>query len=100
MANLGGLGKRWFAIFVLANVLTGFVLIPLKLYPEFLIWQPTAWVTVFLIWGQLSSQVRAHKSPPIFPRVPVEPERIEEVDGFVERLVESEDEASSTHQDI
>tara|TARA_R110002096_G_scaffold44526_10_gene120337 strand:- start:3115 stop:4017 length:903 start_codon:yes stop_codon:yes gene_type:complete len=94
MANLGGLGSRWFAIFVLANVLVGFILIPLKLYPEFLIWQPTAWVTVFLIWGQLSAQVRAHKSPPIFPRVPVDPTPIEEVDSFVEKLTETDDESS------
>lgn len=98
MANLGGLGSRWFTLFVLANVLVGFILIPLKLFPEFLIWQPTAWVTVFLIWGQLSAQVRAHKSPPIFPRVPVEPTPIEEVDSFVEKLTESDDEPSH-HQD-
>lgn len=98
MANLGGLGSKWFAIFVLANVLTGFVLIPLQLYPEFLIWQPTAWVTVFLIWGQLSSQVRAHKSPPIFPRVPVAPTPIKEVDSFVEQLADGEEDPTH-HQD-
>ncbi len=97
MANLGGLGSRWFALFVVANVLVGFILIPLMLYPEFLIWQPTAWVTVFLIWGQVSPGVRAHKSPPIFPRVPVEPEPIKEVDGLVKQLTENDDENS--HQD-
>lgn len=71
MANLGGLGSRWFSAIVLANLLFGFILIPFRLYPELLMWQPIAWVVVFLIWGQASAKFRSYKAPSIFPRVPL-----------------------------
>ncbi len=70
MANLGGMGSRWFSAFVLANLLCGFILIPSRLYPELLMWQPIAWIVVFLIWGQASAKYRTYIAPPIFPRVP------------------------------
>ena len=71
--KLGNMGSRLFTAFVFANVLLGMVLAPARLYPEYLIWPPTAWIIVFTIWGQVSEKARSLKAPPIFPHVPVEP---------------------------
>lgn len=101
MANLGGLGSRWFSAVVVANVLCGFVLIPTRLYPELLMWQPISWVVVFLIWGQASAQFRVHKAPSIFPRIPVDEESEESNvfgGGGIENLTEAEDKALERHQ--
>jgi CDP-diacylglycerol--serine O-phosphatidyltransferase len=60
----GGLAKT---IFVTVNVVIGYVLGFLQLYPEWLVVPPTAWIVVFLIWGQTSPKARAFHPPPLFP---------------------------------
>lgn len=101
MANLGGLGSRWFTAFVAANVLIGYILIPARLYPEFLMWQPIAWTLVFVVWGQVSQRARACKAPPVFPRIPEEhdlsPE--DEKSELFEGLADGEDESALTRQE-
>ncbi len=87
MANLGGLGSRWFTVFVLANVLAGFVLIPARLFPEFLMLQPTAWTIFFLAWGQVAPTARGVRAPAIFPRVPL-PEDPADVKDFYDTLAD------------
>ncbi|MBL4637660.1 MAG: hypothetical protein JKY56_27645, partial [Kofleriaceae bacterium] len=104
MANLGGLGSRWFSVFVLANLLFGFILIPTRLYPELLMWQPIAWTVTFLIWGQASPQFRTFKAPSIFPRVPLpEEEGAEDGNVFggggIENLTDAEEEPMETRQE-
>lgn len=101
MANLGGLGSRWFAPFVAANVLVGFVLIPARLYPEFLMMQPTAWTVYFLAWGQVAPTARGVRAPAIFPRVPLpDPDPDDEKEFYDtladETLTEPEDESVIT----
>jgi len=103
MANLGGLGSRWFSAIVLANLLFGFILIPSRLYPELLMWQPIAWVVVFLIWGQASPKFRTFKAPAIFPRIPLpEDSEVEDGDlfggGGIEDLTEADDETQESTQ--
>jgi CDP-diacylglycerol---serine O-phosphatidyltransferase len=39
-----------------------------QLIPEALCWMPTIWMTMFLIWGQVSETARGLKPPRIFPR--------------------------------
>lgn len=39
-----------------------------QMFPEILCWMPTIWMTMFLIWGQLSATARGLKPPRIFPR--------------------------------
>jgi CDP-diacylglycerol--serine O-phosphatidyltransferase len=106
MANLGGLGSRWFTAFVLANVLAGFILIPARLFPEFLMLQPTAWTIFFLAWGQIAPTARGVRAPAIFPRVPLpEPDPDDEKEFYDhladdtmaladDTLAESEDETA------
>lgn len=104
MANLGGLGSRWFSAFVLANVAAGYILIPARLYPEFLMWQPTAWVLVFLSWGQLAPSARGRKAPPIFPRIgkvipPTDGEEFLDSLTDLDGLADADDEALATRQE-
>lgn len=54
--------------FVLVNVAIGYVLGFARLYPEWLVIMPSAWIVVFLVWGQMSAKARAYLPPPLFPR--------------------------------
>jgi CDP-diacylglycerol--serine O-phosphatidyltransferase len=67
MPKLKKASSRWFTAFMLVNVLLGYFFGVLRLYPEYLVWPPTMWVVVFLVWGQLSPVARAIKPPPLFP---------------------------------
>ena len=72
MLKVGRTQRRATTIFVLANVVVGYILGFARLYPEFLVIQPTSWIVVFLVWGQLSHKARAFLPPPLFPRAEAE----------------------------
>jgi CDP-diacylglycerol--serine O-phosphatidyltransferase len=69
MPKLGVMRSKLATAFVMANVVVGYVLGFARVLPEYLVWAPTLWLVVFLIWGQLSSHARAMVPPKIFPAV-------------------------------
>jgi CDP-diacylglycerol--serine O-phosphatidyltransferase len=54
-----------------ACVLSGYVFGWLQILPEYMLWMPTVWIIVFLVWGRFSEEARAlEPPPPLFPRSP------------------------------
>jgi CDP-diacylglycerol--serine O-phosphatidyltransferase len=54
--------------FVIVVVVAGYVGGFLRVYPELMVIPPTAWILVFLVWGQTSQSAKAYQAPPLFPR--------------------------------
>ena len=52
------------------NLVSGYVLGWLQLLPEYMLWMPTTWILVFLVWGKLAEEARSLEPPPLFPRTP------------------------------
>lgn len=73
MPKLGLLNSRSANIFIFSNVFAGYACGFLQLFPEYMVWPPTLWLVVFLIWGALSPSARRMKPPPIFPETEHEP---------------------------
>ncbi len=69
--KLGLATSRAATAFVMTNVAVGVVCGILRVYPDYMVWPPTMWLVVFLIWGQVSPSARSMHPPPIFP--PVDP---------------------------
>lgn len=68
MLKVGKTARRASTAFVAVNLVIGYVLGFARLYPEWLVWPPTAWIIVFLVWGQTSAYARGFHAPPLFPR--------------------------------
>ncbi|MBP6631026.1 MAG: CDP-alcohol phosphatidyltransferase family protein [Kofleriaceae bacterium] len=60
--------NRAFAAFVISGVAFGYVCGLLRIYPDLVVWLPTLWIVVFLVWGQVSSTGRGMVPPRLFPR--------------------------------
>jgi CDP-diacylglycerol---serine O-phosphatidyltransferase len=88
MLKIGSSQKWAAAIFVGVNVAAGYILGFLQLYPEYLVWPPTLWIVVFLIWGQTSAKARQFHPPRLFP-----PEHDEQVRMRPQEDLAPEDEA-------
>lgn len=69
MPKLGLMRSKWATIFVFANVFLGYACGYGRLYPDYLVWPPTIWLLLFLVWGQLSREARRMRPPPLFPQV-------------------------------
>jgi CDP-diacylglycerol---serine O-phosphatidyltransferase len=65
--KLGRLRSKPLTVFVLANVLAGFVCGFARVLPEYMALMPTAWLVVSLVWGQVSSKARAVPPPQFLP---------------------------------
>ena len=52
------------------SALSGYILGWLQLMPEYMLWMPTVWILVFLVWGRLAEEARALEPPPLFPPSP------------------------------
>ncbi len=79
--KLGLMRSKSFTAFVFVNVFLGYLSGYTRMFPEYMMWLPTMWFVVFLIWGQLSPAARQMRPPPLFPSVdppvgrePVRPE--------------------------
>jgi len=72
MLKVGKTSSRATTTFILVMVVSGYVLGFAQLYPEWLVVPPTAWILVFLVWGQTSAKARAFQPPPLFPRAEAE----------------------------
>ncbi len=70
MLKVGKAESRLVTWFVLINVASGYVLGLLRLLPEYIVWMPSAWVIIFLVWGRLAEEARALEPPPLFPAPP------------------------------
>lgn len=66
--KVGTTARKATTIFVVVNVVIGYLLGFAQLFPEYLVWAPTSWIIVFLIWGQVAESARKFNPPPIFPR--------------------------------
>jgi hypothetical protein len=60
--------NRFVSLALFGCVLIGYACGFAMHYPEVCFWMPTAWVIVFLIWGQTSASARAMYPLPLFPR--------------------------------
>ena len=43
----------------------------IQLFPEYMVWPPTVWISSLLVWGAVSTAMRNEQPPPVFP--PSEP---------------------------
>ena len=68
MLKVGTAESRKITIFLIVNLLSGYILGFAQLLPEYLVWMPSAWIVVFLIWGRIAEEARDLHPPPIFPR--------------------------------
>lgn len=88
------LPKRWQTKTTLAKslyygpIFLGVCLGLLQRFPEYMVWPPTFWLVVFIVWGFSSSAARSVRPPPIFPtsdppsgQEPVHPENEIENEG-------------------
>lgn len=71
MPKLGVMRSKAFTAFVMTVVGIGYLFGFARVFPEYLVWAPSLWLVVFLIWGAVSHQVRGLRPAPIFP--PVDP---------------------------
>ena len=67
MPKLGVMRSKAANVFVFVNVGLGALCGILRIYPEYMVFPPTLWLVLFLVWGQLSPSARALRPPPIFP---------------------------------
>lgn len=67
MPKVGVLNSKLINGFILLNVAGGYIFSLIQMFPDYLIWPPTLWLVVFLVWGQLSPAARAMKPSPVFP---------------------------------
>lgn len=67
MLKIGTAESRAITIFLIVNVVSGYILGFAQLLPEYLVWMPSAWIVVFLIWGHFAEEARDLHPPPLFP---------------------------------
>lgn len=70
MLKIASTESKLLTWFLLLNVVSGYVLGWLQLMPEYMLWMPTLWMAVFLVWGRLAEEARSLEPPPIFPLPP------------------------------
>lgn len=68
MPKVGRTKNRAITAFLMLNLAIGYVAGFAMVLPDFTAWMPTAWIIVFLVWGQLSPSARALRPPPLFPK--------------------------------
>lgn len=67
MLKIGTAENKGITVFLIANVVSGYVMGFAQVMPEYLLWMPSAWIVVFLVWGALAEEARERKPPPLFP---------------------------------
>lgn len=67
MLKIGTAESKAITIFLMVNVVVGYLLGFAQLMPEYLVWMPSAWIIVFLIWGALAEEARELRPQPLFP---------------------------------
>lgn len=67
MLKVGTAESKAITVFLIVNIMSGYVLGFAQLMPEYLVWMPSAWIVVFLVWGALAEEARDLRPPPLFP---------------------------------
>ncbi len=70
MLKIAAAESKAITIFLLVCVASGYVLGFAQMMPEYLVWMPSAWIIVFLVWGRLAAEARYLRPPPLFPATP------------------------------
>ncbi len=68
MPKVGLTKSRVITAFLLVNLAIGYIAGFAMTMPDFTAWMPSAWIVVFLVWGQLSPSARALRPPRLFPK--------------------------------
>jgi CDP-diacylglycerol---serine O-phosphatidyltransferase len=68
MPKVGLTRNRALTLFVVANLLLGYVAGFAMTLPDVTAWLPTGWILIFLVWGQFFSSARALRPPALFPK--------------------------------
>jgi CDP-diacylglycerol--serine O-phosphatidyltransferase len=68
MPKVGLARSKAVTAFVLAGLLSGYVAGFAMTMPDLTAWMPTAWIVMFLIWGQFFPSAKALRPPALFPR--------------------------------
>ena len=69
MRKLGPMRSKVATVMISGVVLLGGLCGLTRMFPDYMVWPPSIWLVVFLIWGQLSPVAKEMKPPPLFPRV-------------------------------
>jgi len=67
MLKIGTAENKAITVFLMAMVFSGYGLGFAQMFPEYLVWMPSAWIVVFLVWGALAEEARELRPQPIFP---------------------------------
>jgi CDP-diacylglycerol--serine O-phosphatidyltransferase len=70
MLKIAAAESKAITVFLLICVASGYVMGFAQVMPEYLVWMPTAWIVIFLIWGRLAAEARYLRPPPLFPATP------------------------------
>ncbi len=68
MPKVANTKNRVITAFLMINLATGYIASIVMMMPDLTAWMPTAWIIVFLGWGQLSPSARALRPPALFPK--------------------------------
>ncbi len=73
MLKIARAESKAITVFLIVNAAVGYVLGFAQMFPEFMLWMPTAWIVIFLVWGRLAAEARYLRPPPLFPGTPSDP---------------------------
>ncbi len=73
MLKIAAAESKAITVFLLICVASGYILGFAQMFPEYLLWMPTAWISIFLVWGRLAEEARYLRPPPLFPATPSDP---------------------------
>ena len=67
MLKIGRAESKAITAFLLFNVAVGYVLGFAQYMPDYIVWMPTVWIVLFLVWGRMAAEAKALRPPPLFP---------------------------------
>lgn len=70
MLKIGSAESKKITVLLIVLVVSGYLLGFAQMLPEYLVWMPSAWIVVFLVWGALAEEARELKPRPLFPPDP------------------------------
>lgn len=68
MLKIARAESKAITVFLFFNVAVGYSFGIAQFMPDYLVWMPTAWIVIFLVWGRMAEEARALRPPPLFPQ--------------------------------